>query len=268
MRTKDKAVIKYQLQAEKDMKTLKSKKNPIGDRMKKYYENPCNHQLIKRTPVIIRIDGKAFHNYTKHFTKPFDINLINNMVKAATHTASEMQGFKLAYVQSDEVSFLLTDYDDINSQAWFDYKINKLCSIVASVFTYWFNKLSQSAQPAYFDARVFNVPREEVANYFLWRAKDWERNSIQMAGQAVFSHEELQNKNNKTILKMLHEANKNWYDLDNIYKFGTFIRSTSGHSNFKYRKDLIFINYDDIKPNYVTIATLVDDFIKDKEKCL
>ena len=90
-------------------------------RMKENYENRSKIFLTRRTPVIIRLDGKAFHTYTRGLDKPFDSGLINDMQDTAIYLCQNIQGAKCAYVQSDEISILVTDFDDINTQAWFDY---------------------------------------------------------------------------------------------------------------------------------------------------
>lgn len=210
---------------------MKNEKNNLGNRMKRY-ENVNRNFLTNRTPVIVRIDGKAFHSFTKGCNKPFDDNIIKAMIEAAKGLANEMQGFKIGYVQSDEASFLLTDYDDINTSAWFDNNINKIVSVSASIFTAHFNDRYEPSNKkssckgkklAYFDARAFNVPESDVSNYFMWRAKDWERNSLQMFAMSFFSHKQLHLKNRQKIHEMLHLEGKNWYYLADIYKNGTWI---------------------------------------------
>lgn len=229
----------------------------LGDRMKRY-EETSRTLLTPRTPVIVRVDGRAFHTYTRGF-RPFDHVLRNTMVEAAKKVAEEMQGFEVAYHQSDEVSFLLTDYADVDTSAWFDYVSQKVCTIAASVMTAWFNKLilsnlmmpwtcESNYQPredgmrsypdydplieaiksgkkiAYFDARAFNVPKEDVANYFLWRCKDWERNSVQMYCGQFFSHKQLHGKGRADRHEMLHGIGKNWAtDVPAPFRNGTFI---------------------------------------------
>ena len=196
----------------------------LGDRMKEY-ENINRNFLMKKTPVIIRLDGKAFHTFTKSFNKPFDQKLMDIMDAAAIKTAEEIQGFKIGYVQSDEVTFVLSDFDDIKTDAWFGYNVNKLCSISAATMTYWFNYyLADSSKKAIFDARVFNVPSlSEVSNNLLWRAQDWKRNSLQMYCQDNFSQKELEGKNSEMQHNMLHEIGKNWStDLSGREKNGLF----------------------------------------------
>lgn len=211
----------------------------LGDRMKTNYEDRAKAALLRRTPVIIRVDGKAFHTFTRGCEKPFDADIISCMQKAATRVASEMQGFKMGFVQSDEASFLLTDYDNLETEAWFDYKVQKMASVTASMMSVFFNDeakyMKDYAQAhqgncslpdklALFDARCFNLPETEVANYFLWRAKDWERNSLQMYSRANFSQKELHGKNRQGMHDMLHSIGKNWAtDLTDQQKNGTWI---------------------------------------------
>lgn len=207
----------------------------IGDRMKENYEDRSRYLLLRRTPVIVRVDGKAFHTYTRKMAKPFDPYLIRCMVLAAKAVAEEMQGFKLAYIQSDEASFLLTDYDTLQTEAWFGYVKSKIETIAASTMTEAFNQLMRTGftfppgmavppRPAYFDARAYNVPREEVANYFLWRALDWRRNSVSMYCGAFYSAKQMHGKGAEDMHEMLHQKGKNWTtDLSPEIRNGTFI---------------------------------------------
>ena len=178
-------------------------------RMKEFYEFIPKTKLMRRTPVILRIDGKAFHSFTKSFKKPFDEILINSMQETMKYLCENIQGCVLGYTQSDEISLLLVDYKKLNSSAWFDYEVQKLCSVSASMATLAFNKALYENIPidtdtegvyymalekgAMFDARCFNIPKEEVAS----------KNSVQMLGRAYFSHKELHNKNGSQIQDML-----------------------------------------------------------------
>lgn len=201
----------------------------IGARMKANYEFPSRHQLVRRMPVIIRVDGRAFHTYTRSFDRPFSELIIDAMRDSAQQVSKEMQGFKAAYIQSDEASFLLTDYDTHQTEGWFGYVKSKLESITASLFTATFNRFiwgvcEDSQLMAAFDARAFNIPREEVVNYFLWRAKDWERNSVTMYCGHYFSHKEMHGKGRADQHEMLHSIDKNWAtDLSDVERNGTFI---------------------------------------------
>jgi tRNA(His) guanylyltransferase len=201
----------------------------LGDRMKEY-ERTFSNTALKRTPLMIRVDGRAFHTFTRGLYRPFDEWMISAMVQSALGVAMEMQGFKAAYVQSDEATFCLTDYDTNETQGWFGYKLQKIVSISSALMTAHFNNNFKTDRLPVFDSRAFNLPKEEVANAFLWRALDWKRNSLQMYCQSLFSHKQLHGKNQAAMHEMLHGIGKNWAtDLGDQKKNGTFlIRGESG----------------------------------------
>lgn len=233
-------------------------KDSLGDRMKSHYENIPKTRLTRREPVIIRIDGKAFHTFTRGFQRPFDNILIESMQETMKYLCENIQGCKLGYCQSDEISLLITDYETINTAAWFDYQVQKMCSIAASMATLAFNRafnekvesanidsyvglnvgfeylsaLDKAVEKgAMFDARCFSIPKEEVCNYFIWRQQDATRNSIQMVGQANFSHKELQCKSCNEIQDMLMlEKSINWNDFDTVKKRGSCCTKTGIHA--------------------------------------
>ena len=203
----------------------KNKKDSLGDRMKEHYENRAKTYLTRRTPVIIRLDGKAFHSFTKGFKRPYDEIFHKAMNNTMKYLCANIQGCKLGYTQSDEITLLLTDYTTLTTDAWFGYGVQKMCSVAASMATLMFNKYFRDAVNEYFagkvmdsyqktmclardngamfDARCFNIPKEEVTNCFIWRQQDATRNAIQMLGQAHFTHKELQNKSSSDIQDML-----------------------------------------------------------------
>lgn len=232
------------------MSDKKMKRDDLGNRMKTFYEEIPKTKLIKRCPVIFRLDGRSFHTFTKGFKRPFDDVLIKTMQETAKYLCENIQGCQLAYTQSDEISLLLIDYQRFETSAWFDYEIQKMCSISASMATMAFNKLFEKAfkefveEPDYtmrdlelfsaysnavkkgamFDARVFNILKEEVTNYFYWRQLDASRNSIQMVGQANFSHKELQHKSCNDIQDMLMtQKGINWNDFPTYQKRGSCV---------------------------------------------
>lgn len=211
-------------------------------RMKENYENRSKTFLTRRTPVIIRLDGKAFHTYTRGLDKPFDEGLIADMEATTKYLCENIQGVKLGYCQSDEISLVLTDYDDLQTQAWFDYNVQKVTSISASMATAYFNWLRlnrwlkteagqesvkegiiTATQIAFFDSRVFNIPKEEVANYFLARQKDAVKNSIAMLAQSLYSPKELHKKNQADMQELCWQKGQNWNDLDYRKKRGCTI---------------------------------------------
>lgn len=194
----------------------------LGNRMKLNYENRSRYYLTRRTPVIIRLDGKCFHSLLSKADKPFDYKFIQSMELAALKVAEQMQGFKFGYIQSDEVSFLLIDYDDISTEAWFDYNLSKMLSVSASIMSVHFSLSFHRI--GYFDARAFNIPESEITNYFLWRYRDWTRNSLLMYSQANFSRKQMHCKKQEDLHEMLHNIGKNWTtDVSDVCRNGTFI---------------------------------------------
>lgn len=229
----------------------------LGGRMKRY-EASGNMALYRRIPVILRIDGVKFSKFTKGFVKPFDKLLMKTMQQTMESLCREIQGSTLGYTQSDEISLLLVDYQTLESDAWYDNDLSKLCSVGASTATMFFtehfftnvrelgadmsvmtptafydkygvNKVEVPLQTyerklfkARFDCRAFNVPKEDVANYFLWRQQDAERNSVQMLGQSLYSHKSLQGISNKALQnKMFTEKGVNWSELPTPCKRGS-----------------------------------------------
>jgi tRNA(His) 5'-end guanylyltransferase len=235
--------------------------------MKEFYETVPKTRLVRRMPVAIRLDGKAFHTFTRGFKKPFDTILIETMQDTMKYLCENIQGCVLGYTQSDEITLILVDYQTLDTSAWFDYEVQKMCSISASMATMAFNKFFErnverecqigllqeygiETKPvalceaycrsmekgAMFDARVFNIPKEEVTNLIYWRQLDAARNSVQMVGQANFSHKELQNKTCSMIQDMLHEQKGiNWNDFPVPCKRGSCcIRKENDDLNRKH----------------------------------
>ena len=231
----------------------------LGDRMKNY-EARNQYWLQTRTPVIIRVDMRAGHTFTKGFQRPFDEVFGNSMVRTMEYCAANIGNCVFAYCQSDEITFVLSDYRKLNTDAWFGYRTDKLCSIAASMATMAFNKYfylevlkwydktiadnifqeqenvklmktyqNAAEKGAMFDARCFNIPKEEVCNCVYWRQLDATRNSIQMVGQANFSHAELQGKSCNEIQDMLHEQRGiNWNDFPTRWKRGVAWTKANG----------------------------------------
>jgi len=199
----------------------------LGDRMKSY-EAVFKNKLVPRTPVMIRLDGRAFHTLTRNMVKPFDNTMIKSMELAAIDVMSQIQGAKIAYVQSDEVSIAMTDYDSFLSDGWFGYNHSKIVSISSSLMSVRFAhymKLKNTYEV--FDSRAFSIPADDIGNAFLWRAQDWARNSLQMYARANFTHSELHKKNQGDMHEMLHGIGKNWTtDLTGQEKNGVFLVKT------------------------------------------
>lgn len=225
----------------------------IGDRMKNNYENISRYYLTRRMPVIIRVDGRSFHTFTKGFKKPFDDVLVKTMQDTMKYLCENIQGCVLGYTQSDEISLVLTDYAELTTDAWFGNNLQKMCSVSASMATLAFNKafndnivkhidnnldadcgvtkdlteytktlINARNKGAMFDSRVFTIPKEEVCNAFIWRQQDATRNSIQSVGQANFSQKELHGKSCSDIQDMLMlQKGINWNDYSTTLKRGS-----------------------------------------------
>lgn len=207
-------------------------KDAIGDRMKSQYENRTRFMLPRRTYTIIRLDGKSFHTYTRNLNKPFDLGLIEDMDQAVINIMGEVHGAQFAYVQSDEISILLTDFATDGTCAWFDGNVQKIISVAASMMTAEFNHLrwhrkrihTPSDSLAYFDARVFTIPDPtEVYNYFVWRNKDASKNSISMVAYSLFSDKELHGKNSDEKQEMIFQRGINWAQYPAELKNGRLI---------------------------------------------
>lgn len=241
-------------------------RSDIAKRMKGY-EKSSERYLTRRTPVILRLDGCHFHSFTKGFDRPYDDGLISAMQQTTKYLCENIQGCVLGYCQSDEITLLLVDYKKLNSEAWFDYRQNKIESVAASMCTMAFNKFfgefcrnygndkyqdngtsradvdmdklyklalnynTAVKKGAYFDCRAFNIPKEEVTNNFYWRQLDCSRNSVQMLGQAHFSHKELHGKTCGDIQDMLMTRKGiNWNDIPTHKKRGTCVVKTESES--------------------------------------
>ena len=217
----------------------------LGDRMKQY-EVVSKSRLIRRMPVIIRLDGCHFHTFTKGFVKPCDEVLMASMIRTMKFLSQNIQGCVFGYTQSDEISLILVDYKKLTSSAWYDNEVQKICSVASSLCTLTFNNIfreevhkriplhftdgktpfnaySKSLEMgATFDCRAFNIPKEDVCNYIIWRQQDATRNSIQSLAQSLFSHKELHGLScDKLQDKLFKEHGVNWNDLEIYKKRGT-----------------------------------------------
>lgn len=229
-------------------------RDDFGDRMKGY-ENVTKNYLTRRTPVIIRLDGVAFHTFTKGFDKPFDELLWVTMTQTAQYLCREVQNCVFAYTQSDEISLVLIDYQNLNTDVWFGNNIQKITSVIASKASVYFNdtlhanafdEFSVSTDEdrraflknilnkvVFFDARCFNIPKEEVLNYFIWRQKDCQKNSVSAIAQSYFSNKELYKKSTKDRIEMINQyAEENglykYEDFDRVFLNGTTVFSKRG----------------------------------------
>ena len=214
----------------------------------KEYEKVSNYKLMKKQPVILWVDGRAFHTFTRGLTKPFDRVLNHTMTQTMQDMVDNIQNAKIAYTQSDEIAIILADTDKLETSSWLNYRVQKMASMGASMATMYFNDHWKenvfgdlghaeygideetrewkgywfAQRKAMFDCRVFNLPEHEVENWLLWRQQDFMRNSVQMFARSIFSHNELHGRNTAEMKKMCFERGQSWEKLPVHLKYGTF----------------------------------------------
>lgn len=215
---------------------MKNKKDSLGDRQKSFYEDAYRFKLPRNTYTLLRCDGKSFHSYTKGLIRPFDEQLVIDMDEAAAYACNNIQGAVFAYVQSDEISILITDFEDSRKvktisgkndnrypDAWFGNLLQKMCSVSASLVTAKFNQL-RPGKIATFDSRIWQIPKKvEVENYLIFRQNDATRNSISSVAQSLYSPKELHGKNSGVMQEMIFQKGINWNDYNPKYKRGRII---------------------------------------------
>jgi tRNA(His) 5'-end guanylyltransferase len=212
--------------------------------MKLFESQMAGNRCMPLLPVCARLDGKSFHTWTRDLERPYDARLHKLFVET-TKFLVEQTCARIGYTQSDEIT-LVWYSDDIESQVFFDGKIHKMVSVLASMATGFFNRstanvwyvriprvmpkrptlIEPQVRPlAFFDCRVWQVPTlEEAANALVWRELDATRNSVQMAAQAVYSHNQLLGKPNSELQEMLHQKGINWNDYADWCKRGTYVQ--------------------------------------------
>lgn len=232
----------------------------LADRMKSL-ETASRTRLDDRVPVILRVDGKAFHTLLRGVEAHTE-SVNNVMDRVAFELCKNVQGAQIAYVQSDEVSVLIHSYKRPESCAWFDNQVQKMCSVAASIaattFTIFSSDIFGVSKVALFDARVFNVPEHEVCNYFIWRQQDAIRNSVSGQARRFFSHKELQNKNSQEMKEMLDAASHSWNSLSLGQQRGRCVYRSSWRSNNELRQAWLtnpFI------PMFVEDRKFIDNFL-------
>ena len=197
-------------------------KDELGRRFKREYEDALRLSLPRHSYNIVRIDGRGFHTFTANLERPYCRQLADALDQAALQLCREMIGCRLAFGQSDEYSFLLSDVEKEDSPLWFDGNVQKIVSVSASLFTGAFNESFQSV--AAFDSRVIAIPkRSEVAKYFLWRQLDAEANSLNMLASAHYSHDELLRKSTAEKHDLLHAKGLNWAAQPSDFKRGRVV---------------------------------------------
>lgn len=213
-------------------------KTSLGDRMK-MYEKAYSRKAMPLLPVIARLDGRAFHSWCRGLDRPFDKDFMSVMQKTTELMTGET-GACIGYTQSDEITLIFYS-NKTESQIFFDGKLNKMTSVLASMCTAFFNKevcnnnRLKDKPLATFDCRVFQVPTlEEAVNCLIWREQDATRNSILSVAQSKFSHKEMNGKNTKILQEMMFQKDRtNWSkDFTSQQKRGSYYQRVVSERQF------------------------------------
>lgn len=212
----------------------------LKDRML-YYRSLTDYKVMPNCYTLVMLDGRSFSKMVKKkFELPFDDNFIDMMNETAKYICKKIQGALFAYVQSDEISILLSDKGD----TFFGGRLNKMQSIIASMAASKFNqlmmlynlkngiepndpmKIVENAKLVDFDCKVWNVPTfNDAIAWFIYRQIDCIRNSKQQAAQTYLSFAQLLNQDTDKQITLL-KVNKgiDWEtEYDDGKKYGRFI---------------------------------------------
>jgi len=205
----------------------------LGDRMKAYEQIEAGRLFIPRLPIIVRVDGRSFGNFTRGMNKPFDQSFRRAMIDT-TRILVEKTNPRIAYTQSDEIT-LIYQANGPRSEVMFGGKVHKMTSVIASMASVGFMLAVKDHFPnweylqgkfPHFDCRCWNVPdQNEAVNNLVDREQDAVRNSISMLARAHFSHSQLNKKTGSEKQEMLHKIGINWNDVDRHFKRGTYLQT-------------------------------------------
>jgi tRNA(His) 5'-end guanylyltransferase len=212
------------------------KSDPLGDKVKALEDVANEHAFEPNAFLIARVDGRAFHTFTRGMAKPADLWLLDSMVHATVETAADFKS-RLAYVQSDEATFCWHYETPAHGSLPFNGRVQKLCSLIAGVFSACFidglvardpkRYLELGRVPA-FDCRIWAVPgAAEQAEAFAWREKDAVKNAVSMAACTVASPSELAGMKHRERLALLEERGFDWEGLPLAFRAGAYVRRQS-----------------------------------------
>lgn len=218
---------------------MSDKKDELGDRIKQYESVSTGRKAFKGQPIVARLDGKNFHNFTRGMDRPFDTKFSTTMVLTMGALVEKFRP-KIAYTQSDEINLVF--YIPSESKAQYDFggRFQKYDSILSASASVYFNGFLRGTGLAekcsllpVFDARTFVVPNlTEAYNVLLWRQQDATKNAISMAAQSMFSHKRLQKINGKQMQElMFSEKGVNFNNYPESFKRGTFCQRISVERN-------------------------------------
>ena len=224
----------------------------LGDRMKNYEDEALTMDQ-SFCPVVIRLDGNSFHTWVKkaQLKKPFDSRLVETMQQTTLALCESIPGCVMGYTQSDEISLCIRCDQSEKSMPWFGNRIQKLCSVSASICTAKFNEIAkkligEDCPAAYFDSRVIYMPSmEECVNCFIWRQNDCIKNSVSALAQSMFSTKQLLNKRQNEQLAMMLGKGTDWNSIPTQLRHGTFVhrkKEPGSYNGIAYERRAFFID--------------------------
>ena len=223
--------------------------NTLKERME-YFRGLTDYKLMPKSYVLVMLDGRSFSHLIKNkFKKPFDNDFIGMMNETTRYLCENIEGCKFGYTQSDEISLVLTDFENENTESFFGFRLTKMLPIISSLATGKFNQLMmlralntipESSDPigvdvcknlientklAQFDCKCWNVPTyNDVFAWFLYRQIDCVRNSKAQTAQAYLPHKQLEKLNtDQQIAKLKEEKGVDWHSFDNGMKYGRIV---------------------------------------------
>lgn len=207
---------------------MSDKKNDaFGDKVKAFESASAKVVLDESQPMCVRLDGKAFHTFTRGLARPYDQRLSDAMVATMNYLVEKTDA-RLGYTQSDEITLVYFKTAP-HQQTYFGSRVQKLTSVLASMATAKFNSEVTKNIPekadlfAFFDCRVWNVPTlQDAADVFIWRQDDAIKNAVSMAAHAKFSDKKLLGKSSKEKVEMLAEVGIDWHSYPEFFKSGTY----------------------------------------------
>lgn len=209
----------------------------LGERMKSY-EKPWDNSFQNENYVIMRLDGNAFHTYTRKLERPYDYDFVNHMNAVAEAICKKIPGSKFAFTQSDETSILIKPLRDENNpdgNTFFSGRVAKISSLSAGLASATLARLRPEQEIPLFDARIFSLPTaEEVESYFIWRQRDTIKNSVMSVARSQFSHKKLQGKKRDEVLAELKAHGHDWNEYNDDVKYGRLTQTVKVDSVITY----------------------------------
>lgn len=225
-------------------------KDTLGQRMKGY-EQVSRFMFTPKIPIVIRLDGKAFHTFTKPFKRPFDERLIKSMQDTTEFLVNNIQNCIMGYTQSDEITLVLLDMLSEDTETWFNGGLQKIVSVSSSMCTAYFNNVLKHDRLAFFDSRAFQMPLEDLPNNIVWRMKDCYKNAITSVAHCHYSQKQLHGISTKDRLEMI----KDKYVFKDEELYGTLFYKQLIIENDLSRKEVIKVNK---MMNYYEIKEVIE----------